>query len=165
MAKKKKKKKQKNATDNPYWHIWYFQRRLVGWSAPIFDLNSFITGQAPNAEPPPSLHPSSVALAYQLANIYLLLFLAGVGVCYTTTEPKVLRNYVAALAIADIGHIYATYLGMGWETFVDLASWNALTWGNIGASAFLFANRVAYLGGAFGEPAPGPVSAESKKVT
>ena len=70
---------------------------------------------------------------------------------YATTEPKVLRNYVIALAIADIGHIYATYLGMGWDSFADVASWNALTWGNIGASGFLYVNRLAYLFGFLGE--------------
>jgi len=62
----------------------------------------------------------------------------------------VLRNYLIGLAIADIGHIYATYLAMGWGAFSDVAKWNALTWGNIGATGFLFINRVLYLCGVFG---------------
>lgn len=124
--------------------------RLLGWAAPLVDLPGFIGGQTPKVAAPPSLHPSSVALAYQLGNIYFLLFLVGVGVCYTTSEPKVLHNYLIALAIADIGHIYATYLAMGFEAFIDVGSWNALTWGNIGASGFLFVNRIAYLMGTFG---------------
>lgn len=69
---------------------------------------------------------------------------------HTTTEPKVIRNYFIGLAIADVGHVYATYLGMGWNAFADVGAWNALTWGNIGATAFLFFNRVAYLAGVFG---------------
>ena len=31
---------------------------------------------------------------YRLGNIYLLLALAGISVLYTTTEAKVVRNYV-----------------------------------------------------------------------
>ncbi|TQB72122.1 hypothetical protein MPDQ_007022 [Monascus purpureus] len=125
---------------------------LLGWAAPLVDLDSFIAGQTPKVAAPTSLHPSSVALAYQLGNVYLLLLLVGVGVCYTTSEPKVLRNYLIALAIADVGHIYATYVAMRWEAFVDVSSWNVLTWGNIGASGFLFVNRIAYLMGVFGYP-------------
>jgi hypothetical protein len=99
---------------------------------------------------PDTLHPSSVALAYQLGNLYLLLFLVGVGVCHATTEPKVLRNYLVGLAIADVGHVYATYLAMGWDAFANVGAWNALTWGNVGVTAFLFVNRIAYLWGFFG---------------
>jgi hypothetical protein len=62
----------------------------------------------------------------------------------------VLRNYLIGLAIADVGHIYATYLAMGWGAFVDVGTWNALTWGNIGVTGFLFVNRLLYLGGVFG---------------
>lgn len=124
--------------------------RLLGWAAPLVDLNGFIANQTPKAAELPSLHPSSIALAYQLGNVYFLLLMIGTAVCYTTSEPKVLRNYLIALAIADVGHIYATYIAMGWDAFIDVASWNALTWGNIGASGFLLVNRVAYLLGFFG---------------
>lgn len=72
------------------------------------------------------------------------------AICYSTSEPKVLRNYLICLAIADVGHIYATYLAMGWEAFVDVAGWNLLTWGNVSITAFLFVNRLAYLWGVFG---------------
>lgn len=117
----------------------------------VFDLEGFVPAQTPAAPPPPTpLHPSTVVLAYQLGNIYLLLMSVGVGVLYSTSEPRVLRNYLIALAIADIGHIYATYVVMGWDAFVDVGAWNAVTWGNIGASGFLLMNRIAYLLGIFG---------------
>ncbi|KAJ5639530.1 uncharacterized protein N7484_007392 [Penicillium longicatenatum] len=124
---------------------------VAGSLSPIFDLNGFIYGQTPHVPAPTFEHPSSVALAYQLGNLYNLLFLVGVGVMHATTEPKVLRNYLIALAIADIGHVYATYIAMGWDAFVDVSAWNALTWGNIGATAFLFVNRVLYFMGVFGQ--------------
>ena len=36
----------------------------------------------------------------------------GVGVLYATTDAKVVRNYLLACAIADVGHLYATYAVM-----------------------------------------------------
>ena len=115
----------------------------------MYDLEGFIAGQTPHATPP-TAHPSSTALAYQLGNLYSLTFLVGVAVLHTSKEPRVLRNYLIGLAIADVGHVYATYLAMGWDSFVDVAGWNALTWGNIGATGFLFVNRLLYFAGAFG---------------
>lgn len=123
--------------------------RVAGSLAPLYDLEGFIAGQTPHPDPP-TTHPSSVALALQLANLYSLMFLVGVGVLHSTTEPKVVRNYLVGLAIADVGHVYATYLAMGWDAFVDVGAWNALTWGNIGATGFLFVNRIAHLLGVFG---------------
>ena len=125
---------------------------IAGWSLPMIDLNWFILDQTPNTSStaPASIHPSNIALAYQLANLYGLLFILGVAICYSTSEPKVLRNYLICLAIADFGHIYVTYLAMGWDAFVDVAGWNLLTWGNISITAFLFVNRLAYLWGVFG---------------
>ncbi|KAI9927931.1 hypothetical protein ASPWEDRAFT_173581 [Aspergillus wentii DTO 134E9] len=142
---------------------------IAGWSAPIFDLRGFILNQAPNTiQPPAEIHNSSIALAYQLANVYGLLFLLGVGILHSTTEPAILRNYLIALAIADVGHVYATYLAMGTEAFLDVASWNAMTWGNVGITAFLFINRIAYFLGLFGyakapEAAKLPKSPKSPK--
>jgi hypothetical protein len=40
---------------------------------------------------------------------------------------------------------------MGWAAFVNVGAWNPLTWGNIGATAFLFINRLAYFVGIFGD--------------
>lgn len=84
-------------------------------------------------------------LAYQLSNIYGVTFLLSIGVCYATTEPKVLRSYVIALGIGDVGHFLATYLAMGHEVFVDVARWNFLAWANFAFSVFLLVNRIAYL--------------------
>ncbi|KAL4892914.1 hypothetical protein BDV59DRAFT_178939 [Aspergillus ambiguus] len=123
---------------------------LGGWLCPILDLPGFITDQIPNQPAPASIHPSSVALAYQLANLYGLLCLLGIATVYSTREPVVLRNYLLALAVADVGHVYVTGLAMGWDVFMDVANWNVLTWGNVGATTFLFANRLLYLAGVFG---------------
>ena len=74
----------------------------------------------------------------------------GVGILYTTSEPKVVRNYVVALAIADIGHLVATASVVGYGHLFDVGNWNSMAWGNVGATAFLFITRLAYLTGLFG---------------
>lgn len=56
----------------------------------------------------------------------------GLAVLYTTNEPKVVRNYIIALWLADFTHIGSTAYYMGYDAAVDVMSWNALTWGNIG---------------------------------
>lgn len=40
---------------------------------------------------------------------------------------------------------------MGADAFFYVAGWNLLTWGNVSITGFLFANRVAYLAGVFGD--------------
>lgn len=134
----------------------------MGALSPVFDLDGFINGQTPLVPASASQHPSSVALAFQLGNLYGLLFLIGVAVLHTSTDPKVIRNYLIALAIADVGHVYATYFAMGWEAFIDIGSWNALTWGNVGATGFLFLNRILYFLGLFGQ-AQAPKAAGKKE--
>ena len=74
----------------------------------------------------------------------------GLGILYQTTDPKVVRNFLVACAIADVGHVYVTYVGMG-KDFWDVANWNGLAWGNIGATGSLFVVRCLYLLGAFGQ--------------
>lgn len=54
-----------------------------------------------------------------------------VGILYATNEPKVVRNYVIALAIGDIGHVYVCYYVLGHEKFFDFARYNAMAYGNI----------------------------------
>ncbi|PYH44926.1 uncharacterized protein BP01DRAFT_341687 [Aspergillus saccharolyticus JOP 1030-1] len=132
---------------------------IAGAVSPLINLNHFITDQIPHAQtPPPSvsapanplLQPQAVSLAYQLGNLYGLLALLGVGILTTSTEPQVIRNYLLALLVADVGHIYATGWGMGWERFQDIAGWNILTWGNVAVTAFLGVNRILFLLGWFG---------------
>jgi hypothetical protein len=60
--------------------------------------------------------------------------MVGMAVLYTTTEAAVVRNYVIALWLADISHVGITCYNMPHEQLVSVAGWNAMTWGNIGAT-------------------------------
>lgn len=73
-------------------------------------------------------------VALQLGNTYGLVFLIATAVLYTTSEIKVVRNYLIACWLADISHVYVCYHVLGWARFVDVASWNSMTWGNVGVT-------------------------------
>jgi hypothetical protein len=60
--------------------------------------------------------------------------MVSIAVLYTTTEPKVVRNYVIALWLADIGHIATTGYVMGYDKFMDFSNYNPTTWGNVGVT-------------------------------
>jgi hypothetical protein len=96
----------------------------------VADPDWFIAEQAPITAPlVSSVHARVVAL--QLGNLYLLMAMVGLAVLSTTSEVKVVRNYIIALWIADLGHIFACWLAMG-DAFFDVARWNAMAWGNVG---------------------------------
>lgn len=56
-----------------------------------------------------------------------------------------------ACAIADVGHLWVTYVVLGYTNFVDVKGWNSLAWGNIGFTFFLFVTRIGYLSGFLGQ--------------
>ena len=90
---------------------------------------------------------TSRLLAWQLGNAYLLLGLLGVFILNTTTELAVVKAYLWALWIGDIGHVGITLYVMGWGGSLTVSKWNPVVWGNVGATTFLFLARCAYLAG------------------
>lgn len=127
------------------------------------------SGSATSAVSAASIASASVTVsdharlvAQQLGNTYGLLFLIGVAVLYTSTELRVVRNYLVALLIADVGHVGLTIWGLGLDQFWAVDGWNAMTWGNIGATSFLAFTRVAYLRGLFGPDKPAVASVQDK---
>lgn len=123
---------------------------IGGYLYPIFHVSSFAASQVPSIVPAP-LTSTSHILALQLGNCYGLIALIAIGVLYSTNEAKVVRNYLVACAIADVGHLWVTYLVLGYADFVDVKGWNSLAWGNIGFTFFLFLTRIGYLLGFLGK--------------
>ncbi|KAI1123922.1 hypothetical protein F5Y10DRAFT_41867 [Nemania abortiva] len=133
---------------------------IAGCLGPLVDADWFIASQIDTTAALPASSDNARLVALQLGNTYGLLFLVGVAVLYTTNELRVVRNYLVALLIADITHVGLTCWGLGYERTVDVAAWNAVTWGNVGFTAFLALTRTAYLLGLFG---PGRAVQASKK--
>ncbi|KAE9991131.1 hypothetical protein EG327_000428 [Venturia inaequalis] len=129
---------------------------LAGFLSPLLTPQYFISSQLPS---PTNTNPNTTAntdattilLARQLGNTYLLLGLLGLFILHTTSEVKVVRAYLWALWVGDIGHVGFTLWAMGWEGFVDVAGCNAVVWGNVGVTGFLFGVRSLYFWGVFGE--------------
>lgn len=124
---------------------------LAGFLAPILDTPNFVSSQIPSRMPSLPLTATSQVLALQLGNMYGLTGMIGVGLLYFTSEAVVVRNFLVACAIADVGHLWATCHVIGFANFIDVRNWNSTTWGNIGATAFLLITRLLYLSGAFGK--------------
>lgn len=75
---------------------------------------------------------NSVVVAQQLGNMYLLGFFIAMSVFLTTSETKVIRAYLVALLLGDIGHIAFTCLALGKERMLRPQEWNTMTCANVG---------------------------------
>ncbi|KAI0803549.1 hypothetical protein GGR55DRAFT_682466 [Xylaria sp. FL0064] len=127
---------------------------VAGFLGPLVDTDWFIASQIDSSNAISSSSDNARLVALQLGNTYGLVFLLGVAVLYTSNELRVVRNYLIACLIADITHVGLTCWGLGYERTVDVAGWNAVTWGNVGFTAFLGLTRTAYLLGLFGPDKP-----------
>lgn len=120
---------------NPDTHI-HNTCSIAGWAGATLNPAWFVTEQTTSS---PASHPAMVddnarLVALQLGNTYGLVFLVASAVLYTTSEIRVVRNYLVACWLADISHVYVCYHVLGWDSFVDVAGWNSLTWGNVGVT-------------------------------
>ncbi|PUU75653.1 hypothetical protein B9Z19DRAFT_993615 [Tuber borchii] len=93
----------------------------------------------------PAISPNVRACILQLANCYLLLSMCSTAVLRSTTEKCVVRRFLFALLLGDIGHVYLTYVAVGADYFLSPSQWNLLTHGNITFTVFLFLSRSIYL--------------------
>lgn len=120
-------------------HLFFSVLSIGGCVPALFATNWFIREQIAEAPSAPAIALSDQAriVAQQLGNAYGLLFMVGVAVLYTSTELKVVRNYLVALLIADIGHVGLTIVALGTEQFTAIGEWNAMTWGNVGFTVCL----------------------------
>ncbi|KAI2472335.1 hypothetical protein F4781DRAFT_384225 [Annulohypoxylon bovei var. microspora] len=138
---------------------------IGGFLGPFINPDWFIACQLdnPEANNVPQSDDNARLIVFQLGNVYALLFLLGVTILHTTTELKVVRNYLICLGIADISHVGVTCWMLGYDRTLDVGSWNAVTWGNVGFTAFLCLTRTAYLLGLFG-PDRQAITASKKKA-
>lgn len=71
----------------------WLRHRVAGFISPFLNPDWFVAAQIP-LSPVYAITSSTRMVAYQLGNIYLLLAMVRIAVLYTTTEAKVVRNYV-----------------------------------------------------------------------
>ncbi len=93
--------------------------------------------------------PQALSLSLQIGNVLLLLAFMAL-ICSWTQHADISKKYLVAVALADFGHIYASYASLGDQIFWDVSKWNDMVWGSVGISAFLNVNRWATVLGLFG---------------
>ncbi|KAI1263977.1 hypothetical protein F5Y18DRAFT_392071 [Xylariaceae sp. FL1019] len=119
------------------------------------DPYTFYAAQAQNHElplPPADISafpPQAQIITLQLVNVYLLLAAMAL-ICCWTPSPSTTKWYLFAVALADYGHIWACYVGVGPELFFNPGQWNDMLAGGVGVSAVLNVIRIATLLGVFG---------------
>ncbi|KAF7559500.1 hypothetical protein G7046_g4672 [Stylonectria norvegica] len=107
---------------------------VAGFLGAVHDAAWFIAEQVPQAAPI-VVTENSLVVAWQLGNLYLLLAFIGLAVLWTSSELKVVRAYLFALWLGDIGHVAFSCYGLGWDRVMDPAEWNAMAWGNVAMTA------------------------------
>lgn len=93
---------------------------------------------------------TAVILAYSIGSLFLLLAGLNILCLAISRDVRVSRYFLVLLACADLGHLYANYLGMGKDHFWNFAEYNEVMVGNVWITIFLFVNRVSTLLGIFG---------------
>lgn len=111
-------------------HETHVSIRVAGFAGAMLDTPWFVSEQIPQAEPF-DVHETSIVLAWQLGNLYLLMAFMGVAILYGTSELKVVRNYLFVLWLGDIGHVGFSCYAMGMERLMRPREWNAIASGNI----------------------------------
>ncbi|KAK4099248.1 hypothetical protein N658DRAFT_517506 [Parathielavia hyrcaniae] len=93
--------------------------------------------------------PEALGVTLQLVNVLLLLAPMAVVACFSR-DPATAKGYLFAVALADYGHIYATYRAVGADVFFNPSRWNDMVGANIVSSAVLNVLRLLTLLGVFG---------------
>lgn len=88
-------------------------------------------------------------MTYQTVNVYMLLAALAV-VCSWTRHASVAKLYLAAVALADWGHIWSCCAVLPYELITSPSEWNDMLWGSVGVSVFLNVFRLATLAGLLG---------------
>lgn len=98
---------------------------------------------------PPEFSPQAETVTLQLVNVFLLL--AGLAVvCCFSKDKWTVKGYCVVVGLADYGHIWSIYKGLGAEAFWEFGKWNDLVWGGVLASALLNLVRWGVVFDAFG---------------
>ncbi|KAG7287233.1 hypothetical protein NEMBOFW57_006739 [Staphylotrichum longicolle] len=126
--------------------VWAY---IVGMRDPLAYFANQVPGSGDPSARAAAFSPEAVGVTLQLLNVLLLLAPLAV-VCSFSRDPATVKGYLAAVALADYGHIYATYRSVGDDVFFNPSQWNDMVGANVGVSAVLNVLRLLTLFGAFG---------------
>ncbi|EIM88363.1 uncharacterized protein STEHIDRAFT_167669 [Stereum hirsutum FP-91666 SS1] len=111
----------------------------------------------PSSAPVPSILDARSTMAiFQLVNCYMLLgLLESLGFRAVKdalpdnpkAQERIIGASLFAMAVADVTHIMASFIGLPDDLKYDFASWNPMTHGNISFVVFLLGMRIAWFVG------------------
>ncbi|KAK6496377.1 hypothetical protein TWF481_002402 [Arthrobotrys musiformis] len=141
----------------PYWVFCVSEpvSLVAGLAIAILDPEQFVASQLPNTELT-QLSPSNKLIAWQTGNLFGIMGMMGIAILFATTEVVVVKRYLVALLLGDIGHLTAVWWVMGSYEFFAPHRWSGFTWGNVGITALLALVRIGTLVGLFGPIRPQP---------
>jgi hypothetical protein len=113
------------------------------------DPEGYFLKQVPNMEGRGEFSAEALSVTLQLINVLLLLAPMAVVCCFSR-DTFTAKGYLFAVALADYGHIWATYRALGKVVFYDTSRWNDMIWGNVVVSGVLNVLRWLTLFGVFG---------------
>jgi len=90
-------------------------------------------------------------VTYQLGNTFFIMSMMAFVVLWSSSEARVVKRYLWALAIGDVGHLFSVWWFSGSGYFFGVSQWNALAGGSIGFTTFLLLTRIVTLMGGFGD--------------
>jgi hypothetical protein len=89
--------------------------------------------------------PQYHVLFDQVGACYLMFGLIEAVVLRATSEMRVWKAVMASLLICDVGHLYASYSALGWDTVLNPTPWRWEDWTNMVLLWLSFATRAAFL--------------------
>ncbi|KAF3912651.1 hypothetical protein ABW21_db0201567 [Orbilia brochopaga] len=139
----------------PYWVFCVFEpiSTFAGLGYAVLNTDGFVAEQLPDVDMS-AMSPHSTLVAWQTGNLFGIMAMMAIAVLWSTSEVAVVKRYLVALLLGDIGHLAAVWWHMGTAGFVGVHRWNVFTWGNIGATIFLAVVRLGTLVGSFGAVEP-----------
>ncbi|KAF3941300.1 hypothetical protein ABW19_dt0201660 [Dactylella cylindrospora] len=139
----------------PYWVFCVYEpiSTLAGFGYAILQSEKFVAEQLPDT-PVTALTPTGTLIAWQTGNLFGIMCMMAIAILWSTTEVAVMKRYLVALLIGDLGHVIAIWWFMGSAAFFGIHQWNILTWANVGFTIFLALTRTATLAGLFGAIEP-----------
>jgi hypothetical protein len=119
---------------------------LVGAFYAHFRQAEYLTLTHASTAPGSAMPTGTSIVMSQLANLYLLFALNEALVLRSTGDLRVWRTVLFVLLLADFGHLYSVS-AVGASVYWDVASWNAIDWGNVPFVYLGASMRIAFLAG------------------
>ncbi|CAG8971873.1 hypothetical protein HYALB_00001986 [Hymenoscyphus albidus] len=131
-------------------YFLYFEAPMaaLGTYLIAFDPIKFLQGTVPTAamifDETYKIEPLTMMMMTNIGALYLLFAIFEGAVLRVTKEKIVWKTVLAAMAVCDIGHLYAVYAIAPAHAFQVLA-WNSYEWINYGTLVMGLLLRVSFL--------------------